>query len=48
MVDMVVHRAEMRETLIRLIALLSNRPASDGPISLPRPADIDGESAPTP
>ena len=46
MVDMVVHRAALRETLIRLIALLGGRPATDATISLPRPSD--GESVPAP
>ena len=48
MVDMVVHRAALRETLIRLIALLGGRPATDATISLPRPSDSDGESVPVP
>ena len=48
MVDMVVHRAALRETLIRLIALLGGRPATDATISLPRPSDSDGESVPAP
>ena len=46
MVDMVVHRAALRETLIRLIALLGGRRATDATISLPRPSD--GESVPAP
>ena len=48
MVDMVVHRAALRETLIRLIALLGGRPATDATIPLPRPSDSDGESVPAP
>ena len=48
MVDMVVQRAALRETLIRLIALLGGRPAPDATISLPRPSESNGESVPAP
>jgi len=37
MLDMVVHRHALRETLIRVVELLGNRPPSAEVISLPRP-----------
>ncbi|MDA1098959.1 MAG: acetyl-CoA carboxylase, carboxyltransferase subunit beta [Proteobacteria bacterium] len=37
MLDMVVHRHAMRETLIRVVELLGNRPPSAEVISLPQP-----------
>ena len=46
MVDMVVHRAALRETLIR--NRLAGAVATDATISLPRPSDSDGESVPAP
>jgi acetyl-CoA carboxylase carboxyl transferase subunit beta len=37
MLDMVVHRHQMRDTLIRVVELLGNRPPAADVISLPAP-----------
>ena len=44
MVDMIVHRRDLRDTLIRIVSLLRNRgPAADGPPM----RDADGASSAT-
>jgi acetyl-CoA carboxylase carboxyl transferase subunit beta len=46
MVDMVVHRHELRPTLARLCRLLTKRPANDPDETLPAPAEPEATAAP--